>query len=245
MTVLLVGAVSIGLLGVTVLVATFFAPSLTRTPAAARELQCRDNLRRIGLAMQRYHEVHGSFPPAYVADENGKPMHSWRVLLLPYLDEQRLFREYDFSSPWDSPENVRLARRMPAVYACPEDTDAAFGDTSYVVVNGTGVVFDGPNKMPAQEISDGLGNTILVVESVGGGVPWTAPRDLEVGSTSLSINRDDERGMGSNHRAGGAHFLMGDGSVYFFSDRVPTEAIEAMLTASGGESVTPTDYAQR
>src|SRR6476661_8060061 len=99
-------------------------PAVQQAREAARRSQCKNNLKQIGLALHNYHDVNGCFPPAYIADENGKPMHSWRVLILPYLDQAALHTEYNFSEPWDGPNNSRLLARRPAVYACPSHGNA-------------------------------------------------------------------------------------------------------------------------
>ena len=237
LTLALVAAIILGSLVVTAMVVAFYVPSLQSTRTVARRVHCASNLRRIGLAVQRYHEVHGSFPPAYVPDEKGTPMHSWRVLLLPFLDEQELYAQFDFSKAWNSPENMALARRMPAVYACPDDVDAQYGETSYLAIVGHNSVFDGENRNRLQDVADGAEQTIIIVESAGGGVPWLAPTDFD-------IRRSDSKGgIRSRHSAAGAHVLMADGSVYPLADYVPLEVVEAMISISGGEFVSPKYYA--
>src|SRR5262249_42952585 len=79
----------------------------------ARRSQCKNNLKQIGLAMFNYHDAYGCFPPAYIADADGRPMHSWRVLLLPFLDEAARYRKYRFDEPWDGPNNSELATSVP------------------------------------------------------------------------------------------------------------------------------------
>ena len=90
----------------------------------------------IGFALQCYHQDHGSFPPAYITDKAGKPMHSWHILLLPYIGAKELYSRYKFDEPWNSTSNSRLARLMPEVYRCPSDPDAGDAITNYVAVVG-------------------------------------------------------------------------------------------------------------
>src|SRR4051812_10595310 len=78
--------------------------------------QCLGHLKEIGIALHNYHADYGVFPPAYVADASGRPLHSWRVLILPYLEQKPLYNRYNFSEPWDGPNNRRLASQMPGVY---------------------------------------------------------------------------------------------------------------------------------
>jgi hypothetical protein len=85
---------------------------------ARRERLWRTNLKEIAMAMHNYHDTYGCLPPAYVPDGDGKPLHSWRVLLLemmPNPEAQRLYEQYDFDQPWDSPKNLGLAKQMPPV----------------------------------------------------------------------------------------------------------------------------------
>src|SRR5579872_1042254 len=82
------------------ILAGFTLPAIQAAREAARRAQCANNLKMIGLALAQYESQYGRFPPAYIADADGKPMHSWRVLILPYLDEESLYSEYDFSEPW-------------------------------------------------------------------------------------------------------------------------------------------------
>ena len=78
-------------------------PAVQASREAARRAQCANNLKQIGLAFHNYHDAHKTFPPAYIPDKDGKPMHSWRVLILPYLEQQALYKRYNFDEPWDSP----------------------------------------------------------------------------------------------------------------------------------------------
>ena len=94
-------------------------PAVQAAREAARRMQCTNNLKQIALAMHNYHDVHGSFPAAYIADENGRPMHSWRVALLPYLERSDLYNQYNFNEPWDSPGNLKVAEQLPQTYRCP------------------------------------------------------------------------------------------------------------------------------
>ena len=88
-------------------------PAVRTGPRASCRMSCSNNLKQIALAMHNYHDVHGCFPPAYTTDENGRPMHSWRIFLLPYIEQQHLYDQYDFDQPWDSPHNMEVARQMP------------------------------------------------------------------------------------------------------------------------------------
>lgn len=134
-------------------------------PNATWSHACRNHLRHIGLAMQNYASVYGCFPPAYVADEEGLPRHSWRVLLLPFLDEKELYKAYRFDEPWNGPHNRLLAERIPEVYRCRWDVGDQATCTSYLAVIGDETAFPGDRSLSPTAIGNGTSDTILVVES--------------------------------------------------------------------------------
>jgi Protein of unknown function (DUF1559) len=136
-----------------------------------------NNLRQIGLALQSYHEVHGKLPPAVVRDKEGRPLYSWRVLLLPFLEQQRLYEQFKLDEPWDSPHNQRLLGETPRCYSqFGLGNDVPPGQTRYQVFVGPGTAFERPG-LSWKDFPDGLANTLLVVEA-GEAVPWTKPADL-------------------------------------------------------------------
>ena len=88
---------------------------------AARRSQCANNLKQIALAMHNYHDVFKSFPPAVITDKNGRPMHSWRVAILPFIEQAALYKNYKFDEPWDGPNNRNLDNIAIPVFRCPSD----------------------------------------------------------------------------------------------------------------------------
>jgi len=212
------------------------APRMTPLVTLAETQMCSGNLRRIGMAMQMYHEVHGSFPPAYVADENGEPMHSWRVLLLPYLGEQDLYDQYNFDESWDSADNLALLEMRPDVYYCPQDWANEGSETSFAMIVGPGTVSDGPGTTMHEDVQDGLHDTILLVEVSGSGVKWTEPVDLNAAEIDFSINDGSGEGIRSDHVIG-VNVLFCDGSVRMLGSENDPQQIKAMTTIAGGEGV--------
>lgn len=216
------------------------------TGSAARRTMCKSHLKQIGLALHNYHAEYGSFPPAYVADANGRPMHSWRVLLLPFVDETGLYEEYRFDESWNGPNNIQLADRIPEIYRCPgfvhhqehlgnSDVDA-YHLTNYVAISGVGTAFDGSKALSLKFLvtADGSTYTMLIGEVSRQAVHWMSPNDVtgpEI-STFLKFVDDDEL----NH-SGGAHFLFADGSVKFITRRIPRTTFDALTTIDGGEIV--------
>ena len=97
-------------------------------------------MKRIGLALQGYHDAFGRFPPAAIVDKQGKPMLSWRVAILPYLGAAERYSRFRLDEPWDSPHNLALVTDRPDVYACSSEPDLKPGMTGYQVVVGADTV---------------------------------------------------------------------------------------------------------
>ncbi len=224
---LVVGALIIGV-GIAVL-----APAVQAARASSLKTKSSEKLQLIAQAMQAYHSANGSFPPAFLTDGNGKPKHSWRVLLLPYLGERQLYQQYDMNQAWDSPTNMALVTRMPSVYASPGDDAATTSyETSYMVVVGRGTIFPGGDKsLNMNQVTDGVSNTILVVESTESGVNWLEPKDLEASKMDYAINAGPSDCIRSHHPYG-ATAVFADGKSHYLTNDLPPEYIEALTTAA-------------
>jgi prepilin-type processing-associated H-X9-DG protein len=197
----------LGCLSCTVFPVLMLLPAVQAAREAARRAQCTNNLKQIGLAMHNFHDQRGRFPAAAITDKQGQPLLSWRVALLPYLEQQALYRQFHLDEPWDSPHNKALAAQMPAVYACPSNPTGP-GNTIYQVIVGPNLLFTGAAKgVSLGDISRGTSSTVMVVEA-SQAVPWTAPQDLSEDSPA------PDGGAGSKH-PGGYNTLMADGSVRF------------------------------
>ncbi|HWB08087.1 MAG TPA: DUF1559 domain-containing protein [Pirellulales bacterium] len=210
-------------------------PAVQAAREAARRSQCNNNLKQIGLAMQIYNDTYGTFPPAYIADTNGKPMHSWRVLILPFMEQESLYDRYNFNEPWDGPNNSQLAAMIPPSYRCPSDP-AGFGstNTSYAAITGIGTMFDGETAATMRSVTDGTSNTIIVVETTAG-MNWMEPRDLDIDQMTLQINASPAEI--SSHHPIGAIAVFADGHTSFLQQSVTAQVLRALITKAGGEPV--------
>ena len=213
-------------------------PATNAAREAARRVACINNLKQIGLAMHNYHDTYKCFPPAYIADENGGPMHSWRVLLLPFMEQQALYEQYNFKEPWDGPNNSRLVGMIDTVfYRCPsEDLTQGRSETSYVMIVGPGTISDGPTPTQMGQIADGVSNTIMLVEVTGSGIRWAEPRDLKLEEITLAVNEGAGNGIGGKH-PGVAHVLFCDGRVDILAKPIGPDRLRGMTTIAGGENV--------
>lgn len=221
-------------------------PVVQAAKASAHETACRNNLARIGQALLTYHQQYGSYPPAVVTDAKGKPMHSWRVLILPQLGHESLYHRYNFDEPWDSPVNSQLAARIPEVYRCPADpSDPALDETSILALIGDSTVFPRKGVRRQAEITDGLANTMMLVECHESGISWTEPKDMSLADIRQGVNpvAGASLAIRSSHE-GGAFVLLADGQPLLLSENVTKETLEALSTINGREAV-PWEAIQR
>ena len=205
---------------------------------AARDITCRCHLSQIALALHNYHQIYKCFPPAYVADAEGRPMHSWRVLLLPFFDSYDIYKKYRFDEPWDSPNNLTIAKEAGRSFRCPSQPDVDYPITNYVMIVGPHTISDGPHSRKLEEITDGTSNTIMVVEVADSGIRWNEPRDLRFDEIDFRINGEKRPGIGSHH-PGKVNVAMCDGSKISLADSTPPEVVKALTTIDGGEDVEP------
>src|SRR5271157_1002785 len=206
--------------------------------ANAARSQCTNNLKQIGLAMHNYHDRHKTFPPAYTVDKAGKPLLSWRVLILPYLEQEALYKEFHLDEPWDSEHNRTLIDRMPPTYRCPNGSSkrADLGKTTYLTPRGKATIFPGSEGIKMQKITDGTSNTIFVVDAGNErAVTWTKPDDWDVDP------RLDLKGI-FGHHPGGTPFSFADGSVRFIKETVDPKTLEMLITRDGGEVISSDAY---
>ena len=148
-------------------------------------------------------------------------MHSWRVLILPFLEEPEgdaVYESYRFDEPWDSDHNRALAKKMPSIFSCPSDRSEN-STTNYLAVIGDETVWPGATPVGFRGVRDGPGNTILLVEAVGAGVSWLEPRDLTFEQAAQQINAAEQAGIASHH-GDTAHVLFADTSVHSLSNEI-------------------------
>jgi hypothetical protein len=232
-----------GMFGVYCLIAALLA-SVTGRTEPSRKSQCINNLKNIAFALQNYEAGKGAFPPAYIADAQGKPMHSWRVLILPQLDRNDLYKKYRFDEPWDGPNNRLLHNEIMSIYQCPGDEGIVGStQTSYLAVLGDRTAWPGAKSRSVAEIQskDGADRTILLVETHNSGVHWMEPRDLELGSCLTGMDgplAGKLPGTRSNHTNGGMVALV-NGEVRFIGNDTPEAELEALLNVDDGGPAKP------
>jgi hypothetical protein len=203
---------------------------------AAIASQAHSPLNQLTLAFHNYHDVYGCLPPAYIADEDGTPLHSWRVLILPYIDGKDLYDAYDFSEPWNGPNNSRLAHRMSQIFHCPSEPKSD-SLTNYVVIVGEDTPFPGARSTSFEDFRDGMGNTILLAEIANSDISWLEPRDLNAAEMSFRVNDPDKPSISSSRRKGPYVTFANGIRCYWVSDSLRPETLKALTTIAGGEEI--------
>jgi uncharacterized protein DUF1559 len=232
------------------LVICFLGTAVITPGCVSKRCQCANNLKQILMALHGYHDEHGSFPPAYVADKNGEPMHSWRVLILPYLDRQDLYDHYDFNEPWDCPKNRRLLSSSSNPYQCPEQREENSSEANYVAVIGPRTAWPGDEPTKVADFADGTSTTLVVVEVVDSGIAWTEPKDLTIHQAVEGLQQGGGLAIGSGHTFSnhlyaptlGAHLGYADGHLELLLENAPSDQWREVLQLDDGKPTARSSY---
>ena len=205
-------------------------PAVQAAREAAHRNMSQNNLKQIGLALLNFEFTHKRLPARAIFGKDGKPLLSWRVQVLPYLDEEQLYQQFHLDEPWDSEHNKALIEKMPDAFRHPK-FDAP-GMTLYEAVVGKGFAFDGNEGLKLAAFTDGTSNTVLVVEaSPEKAVIWTKPDDFEPDDKNVLS------GLGGLFAGGIFNCLFCDGHVEGIADGIDPTFFRAMLSRNGGEAV--------
>jgi hypothetical protein len=215
-------------------------PAVQSAREAARRTQSANNLKQIMLAMHNYHDTYRHLPAAYGLDKDGQPLLSWRVYILPFVEQANLFNQFHLDEPWDSEHNIKLVEQMPAVYRSPKSS-AAPGMTTYLTPRGESTLFPPTNEsekgkpMPRglgfASVTDGTSNTIAVLEvNDDRAVIWTKPDDYE-------YDPADPLAAVYGVYAQGFQAAFCDGSVQFLNYALDRMQVLGAFTRNGGEVI--------
>ena len=199
-------------------------PAVQAAREAARRMQSSNNLKQIGLCMHNYESAYKQLPARVSKDANGKPLLSWRVAMLPYMEQADLYNQFHLDEPWDSEHNIKLIDKMPPTYSHPSFVGPR-GHTVYLAPYYDGTIWS-LDKPRVRDITDGTSNTIAFFEvDDAHAVPWTKPEDLDLDQIDLT----------ECFRPKGSNVDMFDGSVRFLSADIDELVLEALITSAGGE----------
>ena len=226
----------LGVISVIAMLIALILPATRNVRPSSDRAQCLNNLKNITLALIIYAETHKSFPPAYTVDANGNRLHSWRTLILPYLDQQALYESIDLSKPWNEPANAKAYGTELNVFMCPS-AKLSKGLTTYLGNAAIDGCFTGDRPRPISEITDSPDQTVLVVEvSPTHAVHWMAPQDADE-SILLNFRPGDKSAHIGVVNAG---FV--DGTVHALSVDLDSHVRRSLMTASGNDAISAKEF---
>ena len=226
----------LAVIGVIAMLIALILPSIRWAPQAADRTRCSNNLRNVTLALISYANKHKAFPPAYTLDANGNRLHSWRTLILPYLDQQALYESIDLLRPWNDPANAKAYGTELDVFSCPA-AKLSGGLTTYLGNATTDGCFTGDRPRPISEITDSPDQTVLVAEvATTQAVHWMAPQDAD---ESILLNFGS--GIKSAH-IGVVNAGFVDGTVHALSVNLESNVRRSLFTASGNDAISATEF---
>lgn len=194
---------------------------------AARRTQSANNLKQLGLSMHNFHDATKSFPPAVIIGPKGHK-HSWRVAMLPYLEQKELYDQYKFDEPWDSPNNTKVMKQMPEVFRHPSDP-AGSTNTRYLAFVGPGSPFENPEGVSFRDMRDGTSNTVMFFSGATN-VPWTKPEDIV-------YDPGKEIEMQEGPFKNGFNAVFFDGSVQFLSKEMVEKQLHRLVQMADGQPI--------
>lgn len=221
----LAGIVTAGIGTLLSCVVVGFLPYAMRDSASNKLSQ--NHLKQMALAMHSVNDATGAFPPQGSGDQlNGgsrgqKPLLSWRVAILPYIEESSLFWQFKLDEPWDGPNNIKLLPMMPKIYRIPTDNNTPPDHTHYQVFVGNGAAFEKDRETKLTDFANGGAGTILIVEAAQA-VPWTKPEDIP-----FNPNEPISPLLSKHFR--GANAVMANGSIRFFPRETPDSTLETAI----------------
>ncbi|MFT4559965.1 MAG: hypothetical protein ACI92S_005361 [Planctomycetaceae bacterium] len=237
---------------VCILACLWFITKLGKPSDARLRSICKSSMKQIMIAVHNYHNDYDCFPPPFTTNDSGKRLHSWRTLILPYMEQHELYDRIKLNEPWDSPHNREAAAKSQhfaqSRLRCPaESGDTNRGlETNFLAIVGPRSVWQVDRSVRLSDITDGTANTICIAESATSGVHWMEPRDLYVGQMSWDINAVPGQGISSYHdsefrftdarpvNSGVSHVGILDGSVRFLPTSISSDLLEQLITVDDG-----------
>ncbi len=217
-------------------------PTFQGLTARRNRIASLNNLQLIAKALDEYAVQYGTYPTPTVFDASGKPLYSWRVLILPQLGETALYTQFKLDEAWDSPNNVSLVSSCPRVFISPSAQYATgSAEANYVLLTGNNTVFPSSGPLSPQQIPDGKSNTLLVVETDNNKIEWSQPWDIDVSKLNTKIGASGPNTIGGI-QTDGAAVVFCDGSSGWLPEDLPPVLLNGLISPQGGEPINPTDY---
>ena len=220
----------IAVLSVLGLLVCLLLPTVRTARPAAYRNQCMNNLKQIVIGLRNYEEIYHAFPPAYTTDADGKPLHSWRTLILPFIEEKQLYDSIDLSKAWDAPANVEASKTSVYTYQCPSAPDRD-NRTSYLAVLTPNSCFRATEPRKLSDITDGPRTTLMLIEvDSDHAVPWMSPVDADE-NIVMRLGPNSKL----NH-AGGMQAAFVDGHVSFLNEDTSAGQRRALISIAGDDN---------
>jgi prepilin-type processing-associated H-X9-DG protein len=211
-------------------------------------MECKNHLKMLALATQNYESTLNRLPPAATRTSKGKPGLSWRIAILPFIEEDKLHEKFALDEAWDGSTNGQFIDSMPYLYRCPEDRLHSDRFTSYLAFQGGDTVFPGDRQLSIKSMRDGASNTILFSEMHDSNITWSEPRDFDAEHMDWRIGNTPRSSPGSMHgprveyldgsrrltAPGRINVAMADGSVRTFSPDTDPEVLKQMANRRDG-----------
>ncbi len=219
--------------GAILLFIALLLPAQRSAQEPARRSQCMNKLKQIAYGLKSYHDMYHRFPPAYAVDADGKPLHSWRTLILPFVEENELYRSIDLSKPWDDPVNAAACGKMVDAYDCPS-TSNLDNRTNYLAIVTPDSCLQPGQSHKMSDIQDGSSKTLMLIEvDADHEVPWMAPLDAD----EELIRSLGQPGSKLAHSGNVVIAVAADASVHSLAMPMPAETLHALITIAGQEQI--------
>lgn len=224
---------------------------------SARRIQCMNRMHQVAIALLAYATTHPGFPLAASPGENGAGPMSWRIPILPMLEQKSLYDAYRRDEAWDGVHNSAVSQYPLDTYSCPSDPPVSVTQTmaNYLAIVGPQTVWPPDHEYPLDDIKDGASKTILLIEVAGRNTPWAKPEDLSfdeavrlltspsAGST-VHVNYRTTGFFYKSDERPGLHVAFADGTVRFLALPLSKQLASALLTVDGGESIDEGEFSQ-
>jgi type II secretory pathway pseudopilin PulG len=222
----------LAVLAVIMLLVALLLPAMRSAREPARRNQCLSQLKQIALAMHTYAEVHGEFPPAYTTDADGKPLHSWRTLILPYMEERQLYASIDLTKPWDDPVNAKAFKTHLENYQCPSEFAEPDNRTGYLAVVTPESVIRATEPRKREDLAGKSKSALMVIE-VGEehAVPWMSPVDADEAMV-LGLGQTES----ATPHSSGMNAALADGRGIFLQSELSKDSRRALISLDAADN---------
>jgi hypothetical protein len=204
-------------------------PAVQKVREAAARTQKNNNLRQLAIAVHNYHGEKNKLPTGAICDKTGKPLLSWRVAMLPYIEQEELYKKFKLDEPWNSDHNKKLIPLMPKTFASVDDANPKPGHTHFRAFVGGGALFDWNQATTLARVADGTSNTLMIAEATDS-VPWSAPQELEYDPKG----KLPRLGLPGSNRFSVA---FADASIRSIRSSLREATLRALITRAGGEQI--------